>query len=538
MKKLFFIVYGIFHFLIGFGQQCPIIPLPAQYSLVKDEFLFSPRTVFVGNGNMDKNSISYFQNRFREIAGFPLKTKKSTKDGNKIVLVYDTHITSSEAYFISMNKDSILIKSRDPKGLFHGMNSVLQLALAGQKKQNGIVTRCWDILDHPAYTWRGYMLDESRHFFGKAVVRKLLDAMAFYKMNRFHWHLTDETGWRIEIKKYHNLTAIGARGDFSDSTKAPQYYTQKDIKEIVRYALDRGIDIIPEIDMPGHASAANRAYPQYSGGGSVKHPDFTFNPGYDATYTYLTDILKEIVGLFPSKMLHIGGDEVSFGNEKWTTDSAILQLKKREHLISSLDVEHYFIRRMADSVSKLGCKLLGWDEIADIKLKPATTIVFWWRHDHKEQLQKALGKGFQVVLCPRLPFYFDFVQSNRDRMGRRWSGAFNRVQDVHDFVIDSLHIQSGQRNQIIGLQAAMWTEQVSSASRLYYMTFPRMAAFAENAWHAGTANDFKGFENRLQPHWNYWQKKDFSYFDYNHPGNTPEIQDKKVDIQYLDKAVK
>src|SRR5690606_13307445 len=170
-----------------------------------------------------------------------------------------------------------------------------------------IAIPAWEITDQPRYAWRGLMLDESRHFFGKEKVKSILDWMAFYKLNRFHWHLTDEPAWRLEIKKYPLLTLIGGIGSFTDGAAPAAYYTQQQIHEIVAYAAERNITVIPEIDMPGHATAANRAYPEYSGGGTEAHPHFTFNPGKEDTYAYLTDILRETNALFPSQLLHLGG---------------------------------------------------------------------------------------------------------------------------------------------------------------------------------------------------------------------------------------
>ena len=361
--------------------------------------------------------------------------------------------------------------------------------------------------------------------------------MALYKLNVFHWHLTDEPGWRIEIKSFPLLTSVGGRGDATDSGKKPQFYTQAEIREIVHYATVRGITVIPEIDLPGHASAAIRAYPVFSGGGSAAHPDFTFNPGLDTTYGFLSKIFKEVAGLFPSKIIHIGGDEVSFGNENWNTDPAILSLKSRFNLKRNKDVEQYFVGRIADSIYKMGCRVAGWDEIADAALQPDKTIVMWWRHDHPEQLQKAIARGFQVVLMPRLPFYFDFVQTDRDRAGRRWKKSFNTLEDVYAFDPDSL-VAPQNRRQVEGTEAALWTEQIASPERLYYMLFPRICALAENAWtgNNGGSRDYLSFLKQINGHMDYWQKHGFGYFNVSDPDKTPEVLDGQRPVNYLDNA--
>ncbi len=276
----------------------------------------------------------------------------------------------------------------------------VQLARLSAKGKSGISVPCWRIQDQPAMGWRGFMLDESRHFFGKQTVKLLLDEMALYKLNRFHWHLTDEPGWRIEIKQYPRLATVGGIGNRTDTLAPAAYYTQEDVKEIIAYAAVRGITVIPEIDMPGHATAANKAYPEFSGGGTAKYPEFTFNPGKEGTYQYLTNILREVNDLFPAHMIHIGGDEVSFGSASWNTDPYVQSLMKKEKLNTLVDVEHYFLRRMTDSVIAMRSKLLGWDEVSAAGLPVNETVVFWWRQEKPGQLKIALDKGYKVVLCP------------------------------------------------------------------------------------------------------------------------------------------
>ncbi|HEY4194697.1 MAG TPA: family 20 glycosylhydrolase, partial [Mucilaginibacter sp.] len=337
----------------------------------------------------------------------------------------------------------------------------------------------------------------------------------------FHWHLTDEPGWRLEIKSFPLLSLTGGIGDFSDKLLPARYYTQEDIKEIVAYARERFIDVIPEIDMPGHASAANRAYPAFSGGGSVKNPDFTFNPGKDTTYNYLSKIIKETDALFPSQMIHLGGDEVSFGSEKWKTDPAVKQLMAEKGIQDLVGVEHYFTKRIADSLFKLDNKVLLWDEAAESDLPADKTIIFWWRHDKPQQLKKALDKGYQTVLCPRLPFYFDFVQDGTQRYGRRWQGKYITLDKLYNFTSDSL-ISKAQQKQVLGVQAALWTENILSTAKLEYMLFPRIAALAETAWTNQDQKDFGKFQERLKGQLLLYQKASIYFYDPFNPTRTPE----------------
>ncbi len=361
-------------------------------------------------------------------------------------------------------------------------------------------------------------------------MKEILNWMAFYKLNRFHWHLTDQTGWRMEVKKYPRLTLVGGIGNYSNPNAPAQYYTQDDIREIVRYAAERNIEVIPEIDMPGHATAANRAYPEYSGGGSEKYPEFTFNPGREEVYGYLSNILKETDALFPSQMIHIGGDEVHFGNASWNTDPEIQQLMKDKRLKDLKAVEEYFIRRIADTLTGINNKVLAWDEVAGNNLPVKETIVFWWRHDKPQELQKALDKGYQTVLCPRLPLYFDFVQDSSHNVGRKWQGLYVGLKDVYQFRAEDYVKDTHQRMQVEGIQANLWTEQVSGEENLDYLLFPRIAALAEAAWRAPGGNGFDQFSQRLQGHLSLYRQEGLYYYNPFTPVLNPEynIKGKKI----------
>ncbi|MCH5599604.1 family 20 glycosylhydrolase [Niabella ginsengisoli] len=358
------------------------------------------------------------------------------------------------------------------------------------------------------------MLDESRHFFGAEKVKSILDWMAYYKLNRFHWHLTDAPAWRIEIKQYPKLALIGGIGSHSNPDEPAQFYTQEQIAEIVSYAANRNIVVIPEIDMPGHATAANRAYPQFSGGGSEKHPEFTFHPAKEETYQYLTNILREVQAMFPSKMLHLGGDEVSFGNAKWMADAAVKKLMATKGLKTVTDVERYFMQRMADSVFKMNAKLLAWDEVANMDFPKNKTIVFWWRHDKPEQLTTVLNKGYSTVLCPRLPLYFDFVQDSTHTVGRKWGGGFSPLQDVYNFNAENLPgVTSKNQDQILGIQANLWTETMRRSDQLDFMLFPRMAALSEASWKSSEKNNYQEFTGILKKHFILYDKEGINFYN-------------------------
>ncbi|WP_246581305.1 beta-N-acetylhexosaminidase [Echinicola shivajiensis] len=427
-----------------------------------------------------------------------------------------------KTYQLTIETDQIQITANDEEGVFHGMISLLQIIDQSEVNDNGLSILGWKVKDSPRYGWRGFMLDESRHFFGVDKVKSILDWMAYYKLNKFHWHLTDSPGWRIEIQKYPKLALVGGIGNHGNPYAPSQYYTQEEIKEIVSYANERKIEVIPEIDMPGHATAANKAYPEFSGGGSEKHPEFTFHPGKEETYQYLTDILREINALFPSQMIHLGGDEVSFGNQQWASDPFIKDLRQQQNLSNLKEVEDYFIKRMADSLFSLNNKILAWDEMAEAGLPTEKSILLWWRHDKPEQLLKLLENNISTVICPRIPLYFDFVQEETHRYGRKWGGNFNPLQSVYEFDISRLDIPEDKADLILGLQANLWTETVSNEERLDFLVFPRIAAMAEAVWSQENKRNYEDFSQRLKKHFKLYKDSGLYFYDPFDPDNHPE----------------
>jgi N-acetyl-beta-hexosaminidase len=530
MKRLYYLaVLTVFlQAMPARADNCPIIPRPLKVERAEGTFPLSRETaITLENGADAQGAAYYFQQQVLDRTGIALAVSAQPQVDGQVIRfrVEEAAALDGDAYRIKMDKGTILLEAADEQGLFQAGVSLLQLIDHAPRTGKAVPLPCWNLQDAPRFGWRGLMLDESRHFFGKEKVKQLLEWMAYYKLNVFHWHLTDVDGWRIEIKEYPRLTLVGGIGNHSDPNAAARYYTQEDIREIIRYAAERHIEIIPEIDMPGHATAANRAYPRFSGGGSARFPDFTFNPGLEGTYGYLTDILRSVNTLFPSQKIHIGGDEVHFGNAHWNVDTAVQTLMKRHHLNDLRAVEHYFIRRMADSVAMLRNELLGWDEIVDAALPAENTVVFWWRHDKPEQFRKAIAAGYRVVVCPRIPYYFDFVQDSSHRIGRKWQGDFVPIQRVYHYPADELLEQPGAETQVLGVQANLWTEQLSAPQQLEYMLFPRIAALAESAWTPPGQKDYADFSGRLRHHLRGFAAAGLYYFDPFQPQRFPEYQD-------------
>lgn len=523
LKYIFCLLFLLITRFIFAQEPYPLIPIPAQSIQQKGQFLLNSRTTVYAENKDFKPLIELLVSELKQYKNISVIKHRRNKHTAIVLRQIQTQTNNPEAYSLIIEKDKIFINASSSQGIFYGIMSLMQLVREASAHAHSVSINCGEIYDKPQYAWRGLMLDESRHFFGKSAVEKLLDWMAFYKLNIFHWHLTDEPAWRLQIKQYPKLTSIGAIGNKDDSLATAKFYTQKEIKEIVAYAKARFIKVVPEIDMPGHATAANRAYPQYSGGGIGKYANFTFNPGKEGTYLYLTNILRETAGLFPSKMIHVGGDEVSFGSESWQKDSGVQSLMKREHLTSLKMVEAYFIQRMADSARKFNREVLAWDEAADDSLPKDSTIIFWWRQDQPQQLQKALDRGFKVVLCPRIPLYFDFVQDKSHHKGRTWNGEISSLEKVYTFSPLKYVRKQTQLQQVLGMQANLWTETVITEKRLNFMLFPRIAALAEASWSASSIKTYQDFLLRLQKQFPLYKQAGVYFYNPLNPSETPEV---------------
>lgn len=501
-----------------------IIPLPQSYQKKEGVFPLTSAAVIGMSDNSMLPQANYLQTELQRSNNLAIAVDPSEAAANidfKLAKIRQP----AGAYTLTIQPNKITITATGNEGIFYGIISLLHLVRA-QPAATTINLQTCEISDAPRYEWRGLMLDESRHFFGKEKVEQLLNWMAFYKLNKFHWHLTDNDGWRIEIKKYPQLTAVGAIGNHTDPKAPARFYTQDDIREIVSYAQDRFITIIPEIDMPGHATAATRAYPELSGGSVPGHENFTFDPANEHTYQFLTDVLREVNSLFPGHMIHLGGDEVAEGIQAWAGRPGITDIMTKNKFTRLTDVEHAFFYRMADSVNRMGDQVLCWDEAALTDLPPAKTIVFWWRQNVPSQLGLALQKRYHVVLCPRLPLYLDFVQDKSHLSGRRWTGEyFNSVSDIYNFPDKPMPGDELRSDLVLGIQANLWTETLESNKRLDFMLFPRIAALAESAWTNASVKNEASFGERLKSDFKLYDKAGIYYFDPFDPSAHPEAID-------------
>lgn len=515
MKKIFTCIALSLMTVLPMTAQQALLPTPARMQAGRGAFTITDGVRIITDGGYADTLAARLSEDLKEF-GYGSSVKQEEAKGVVSLRLDKSLAMPEEAYTLRVTTDSIIMQASSEAGLFYAAQSMMQLATQG----NGTIGAC-RIDDSPRFGWRGFMLDESRHFFGKEKVKQYLDIMASLRLNVFHWHLTDEPGWRIEIKRYPLLTEQGAIGNWHDPEAPATFYTQDDIREIVAYAAERHIMVVPEFDMPGHATAVCRAYPEVSGGGEGKWKHFTFHPCKEATFEFISNVLDEIVALFPAPYIHIGGDEVHYGNQSWFTDPEIQQFIKDNDLGDEKGLEQYFIRRAADIVASKGKTAIGWDEIVDAGVAPEKAVIMWWRHDRPAQLEKALEKGYRVIMTPRRPLYADFIQHASHKTGRVWNG-FNPIEDIYSFPEPLGHLTQGHDGNVLGMQFSLWTERVADTRRLDFMTFPRLIAVAESAWTPAAAKDKENFMQRLPLTLETLRSKGIYYFNPFDPESTPE----------------
>ncbi|MBM0107273.1 family 20 glycosylhydrolase [Steroidobacter sp. S1-65] len=413
--------------------------------------------------------------------------------------------SGGERYSLVSSPERVVISAGDSRGLFYGAVTLWQLM---SKRDGGLVLPVVTIEDSPRFSWRGLMLDSARHYQPPEFIRKFIDVMALHKFNVLHWHLTDDQAWRLEIKKYPRLTEVGAwrvpagaapAADIDPGTGKPRlyggFYSQEEVREIVAYAKDRNITIVPEIDMPGHASAAIAAYPQLAviDRPSTQVPaDWGVYPNLfnveESTFQFLQDVLAEVIALFPSEYIHVGGDEAV--KDQWKA-SARVQARMRElGLKDEHEMQSYFIKRMETFLSSQGRRLIGWDEILEGGLPPKATVMSWRGIDGAVAAATA---GHDTVLSPQPTLYFDRRPVDLPTLPGRASVV--TTEEVYAFDPVPAALNEEQRKHILGVQANIWVEHIRTLERVELMTFPRAAALAEVAW--SPVKDWASFSARL-----------------------------------------
>ncbi|HLH53995.1 MAG TPA: beta-N-acetylhexosaminidase [Verrucomicrobiae bacterium] len=496
-----------------------IIPQPAEIEHQHGTFELGPQCgIFCETQTF---AATLLVERLRTVTGYavPLSPVSSNEQGRGTILLTTRGMDpalGSEGYELVVAPDHICIAANGPAGLLYGSESLLELLPPQVFGQHTAGSRAWSvpcvrIRDQPRLTWRGFMLDVSRHFFSTAEIKKLLDEMALHKLNIFHWHLTDDQGWRLEIKKYPELTKVGAwrkRIGFNLDAKSSTaydaqgryggFYSQADIREIVAYAHARNITIVPEIDVPGHSSAALAAYPQFSCSGGPYTTDMSeavsagvFCPGNDETFKFLDDVLAEVMELFPGPFVHIGGDEVP--KQNWRKCPRCQTRIRQEGLKDEHELQHYFFHRLEQFIDAHGKRAVGWSEIGSGTLAQGTVLMDWIGGG-----VEAARTGHDVVMSPEEFCYLDFYQSQDRNAEPPAAGAYLPLEKVYSFEPVPAQLDSAHQKLILGAQANLWTEYIPSMSRVEYMTFPRLCALAEVVWSPKHSRNWDDFSRRLE----------------------------------------
>lgn len=429
--------------------------------------------------------------------------------------VPETH--GPEAYRLEVSDAGIFLDASHAAGAFYAGQTLLQLLPPAIFSDAPMPEACWSlpvtvIEDWPEFSWRGVMLDSVRHFQPVAWLKKFIEVLAQHKINVFHWHLTDDQGWRIEIRKYPLLTEVGARraetlrGHHAlhaggDGLPVEGFYRQEEIRDLVAYAAARNIRILPEIEMPGHARAAVAAYPRL---GCVSEPvtvatDWGIHPYLfnvqPETLDFLKDVLDEVVGLFPFEYVHIGGDEAV--KTQWKDNPSVQSKMKDLGLADEKALQSWFITQMAEFLRTCGRKLVGWDEIIEGGLTEGATIMSW---RGEEKAVEAASLGHDAVMCSKNAFYLDYGQSEDPLTEPLHIGGCNSLRKVYEFQPVPAGISADRARHVIGVQGQLWTEYMPTPGRVEYMAFPRVCALAEVGWSDPLAKDFADFAARLIPH--------------------------------------
>ncbi len=514
-----------------------IIPIPEYQEIKNGTFILSNATHVSGDSDMSI-MLEYF-NAYLETN--LLIKPNSNKEKNSIDFLIDKEIKNDEEYYLSITKNNIQIKSKTAKGAFYGVQSLLQL-LPAKSNAKKISIQCLEIKDKPQFAYRGMHLDVARHMFPVSFIKKYIDLISSLKFNTFHWHLTEDQGWRIEIKKYPKLQEIAAFRDETlighyndqpqkyDGKRYGGYYTQEEIKEIVKYASERFVNIIPEIEMPGHSQAAIAAYPELGCTGEkveVATKWGVFDEVYcptETTFKFLEDVIDEVVELFPGKYIHIGGDEAP--KIKWKNSKFCQQLIKEKNLKDEHGLQSYFIRRMEKYINSKGKQIIGWDEILEGGLAPNATVMSW---RGIEGAVKAVKEHHNVIMTPTSHCYFDYYQSENENEPLA-IGGFLPLEKVYSFNPIPNELTKEESKYVLGAQGNIWTEYMKTPEKVEYMAFPRAIALAEVLWSKPEHKNFEDFKNRLMVFQKKLKAKEVNFANHLHEisGNLSENKNNEL----------
>lgn len=519
-----------------YNEGINITPIPLELKQNEGNFELTKHSVFaINNPSLEKVAL-FFASKLKTSTGYDLKIEEKEPQSNFISLnIVDSLSVNDEGYLLDVTDKGILIKAKTPQGAFYAMQSVLQLLPAEIESPTIVKNIAWKvpcviIKDEPQFQYRGQMLDVCRHFVDVDGLKKQLDIMAMYKMNKFHWHLTEDQAWRIEIKKYPELTEIGAkRVEGEGNSYGPFFYTQDQVKEIVAYAKERFIEVIPEIELPGHGVAALAAYPQLScTGDSIEVRNIwgvsndVYCAGNDSVFAFLTDVIEEVVPLFESEYFHIGGDESP--KIRWKACPKCqarikeLGLKSDKEHSAEERLQSYFVQRMEKVLAGHGKKIIGWDEILEGGLAPTATVMSW---RGEEGGIASANMGHDVIMSPNATMYLDKYQGDSKILPVTIGGLLT-LEKVYNYDPIPSQIDEDKKHHILGAQVNMWNEYNYNQQDIEADIYPRVVALSELTWSAKDRKDYKDFERRMENQRVRLDMHDTNYYipvpeDKNHP---------------------
>ncbi len=512
-----------------------ITPKPVHVKELKQKGAILQSGSAIGYDTFFAAQAIYLQEQIRLQCGIAVALNAATSDKSRysiLLLVDSTTITREEMYTLQIKKEQVTLKAKSVRGIINGMQTLLQL-IPLQPVASVQLPGCM-ITDYPRFEYRGMHLDVVRHFFPLGYIKKYIDYLTFHKFNTFHWHLTDDQGWRIEILSYPKLNSIGSWrdstliGHFFDAPAKYErvryggYYTRAEVREVIAYAAIRGINIIPEIDIPGHSRATITAYPQLSTDtaaawgvaatwGMYNRQNNVLAPN-PATFTFLRTIFHEIADLFPSSYIHLGGDECS--KMWWKKSESTQAFMKQKGLKDEVALQTYFIEQVSSYLKEKNKKVIGWHEIMEGKLD-TSTIVMNWSNDAKAI--EAASKGFSVIMTPGIPYYFDHYQSKDPKDSLAIKG-YTPLETVYKYdPLPAAIRDKPMASKILGGQANVWTEYMGYGSKVDYMIFPRMTAVSESLWTPASQKNYNDFLRRIETHiiprYQFWNSSWFNQFE-------------------------
>ena len=523
--SVFYLINSLFYLGFSSNSDSKIIPAPDKQIFLDGFFKLNDNTT-INYPNEFKHSVNFLSSYLNQGKTQYLSIKNKNSSKNFVQFLLDEKISNNEAYKIEIKKNGITITSRDNKGAFYAIQTLRQLIPASFEDKTYASTeisiKCQIIEDSPRFKYRGMHLDVGRHLFSVEFIKKYIDALAMLKFNTFHWHLTEDQGWRIEIKKYPKLNTIAAYRDSTlaghytdrprkyDKARYGGYYTQEQVKDIVSYALEREVTIIPEIEMPGHSKAAIAAYPNLSceeKSVNVATLWGVFEDIYcskEETFKFLEDVIDEVVDLFPGKYIHIGGDEAP--KTRWKKCKNCQSVIKRESLKDEHELQNYFISRMEKYINSKGKKIIGWDEILEGGLAPNATVMSWRGISGGI---KAANMKHDVIMTPNATCYLDHYQS-KDKNEPLAIGGYTPLEEIYNYEPIPEELDSESSKYIIGAQGNVWTEYMTTSEYVEYMVFPRIFALSEVVW-TKNKTDFNEFVEKVKNFFPRLEKLNINY---------------------------